>query len=264
MKAIKPLDLTSSKQVREEYKNQAVEIRESGDLLSALEMFKQVLTWDETNLNINGKLDILGHIRITLSRMAEEETEHIKKQGLVQQAVITAENALEEANKHTEVKEGTKTIQKVHLASALAAYSEYESDGEAKTQLLNKSLYLVEEALENFPGSDSHKAWPLNVKAKVLYYSVKYDEALDMLNKAEVQLLEGYKLEKQKDDQFEHKINSWMAGIFLTKAQIFLKKEAYILANYYAKAILAIEDPQNILGERKKEANRILLECLNS
>ena len=41
---------------REELKNKAVEKRESGDLLDALEMFQSVSTWDELNKNYVGLL----------------------------------------------------------------------------------------------------------------------------------------------------------------------------------------------------------------
>jgi len=71
-------------------------------------------------------------------------------------------------------------------------------------------------------------------------------------------LFEGYDEEILKDDQAQLKLNVWLTGLHLTKAKIYAGEKKYVLAKHYANSVSNVSDPQNMLGERKKEAQRIL------
>ncbi len=250
------LDTKSQKEQREEYKNKAVVVRESGNLKEALSMFEEVQKWDEENSNTKGLIDVLGHIRIVYSRLAEESLDKKEKEILNKKAFAAAERALK-VGEDNSLDSGALTVQKVHFASALLTLAQSKV-GQEKIDGLNKALKIVEEAFETLPGSKAHKAWPLNLKGKILFELGKSQEAVAALLQGEAKIYEGYEEEIKKDDQPEIKLNVWLSGIHLTLAYICQKEGKDILAKHYAASVLAIEDPNNVLGERKKEAKRIL------
>lgn len=241
------LSTQASQEEREAYKDQAVEIRESGDLTTALEMFKDIIAWDEANDNLRGKIDVMGHLRITLTRLAEAEEDQEAKDKYREEALKTVEEAMNLAEEDPNIPEGTKTIQKVHYVNVL---HDAGKDTEA--------LEVVNQALENFPGTAAHKAWPANAKAQIQASLGDVEGALATLEQGERWLFEGYAEEFARNDQPEIKINVWLAGIHLTKARIYEKEGRHILARHYANSVLQIDDPTNCLGERKKEAQRIM------
>lgn len=255
---ITPTTITSKEQ-REEQKNAAVETREQGKLEQALEMFKQVETWDEENNNVNGQMDVLGHIKVTYSRLAEEcgENDTEKRKEYYQQAAAAVEKSIKIGEANPEIaKPGNIVIQKVHLASTMLDLAQYET--KEREQTLSSALKLIDEAIENLPGSQAHKAWPANTKAKIQYELGQFIPAIDTLRKAELWIVEGYNDEIQNDDQAEIKLNVWLSGLHLTFAQICAKENMPIIARQYATSVIGMEDKNNILGERKKEAQRIL------
>ncbi|MFA5776588.1 MAG: hypothetical protein WC988_03490 [Patescibacteria group bacterium] len=247
-----------TKEGREELKNQAVEIRESGDLESAEVLFKQIIDWDEKNNNPRGEIDVLGHLRIVYTKMVEEEKNPQVKLSLREQARVCVEKALAITNTHPEIPQGPKSILQVHLASIIFDSARETANQDSKATQLEKAFQIVTEAMETLPGSQAHRAWPANLKAQILYEIGKKEEAWDVLMQAEKWIYEGYDKEIASGDQAEIKLNVWMSGLVLTKAEICRREGKIILARHYAEYILNMSDPQNTLGQRKKDARTVL------
>jgi hypothetical protein len=252
----------NSQEQREQLKDQAVETRESGNLEQAAQMFEQITNWDEQNENWAGLADVYGHLRITHSRMGDAERNEDIKEKHYTQALEFAEKGLKTIQDHPELGEARMSVQQIHLASSKFALSKYLPEAEAQS-LLETSLHDVNTAIENLGGSIAHKAWPSNLKAQILHRLNRTSEAVEALKQGELLIFEGYEEEMQSGDQAEIKLNVWLSGLHLTMAQIALEKNKLIIAKHYATSVLSIEDPNNQLGERKKEAQRILNQISN-
>ena len=142
---------------------------------------------------------------------------------------------------------GARAVLKVHVANTQEANNE-----------LTEALATLNEALADLPGSDAHKAWPANARARILHKLGRDDEAVQTLANALVSLFRGYDAVIAKGDQAETKLNVWLAGIHLTFARICEDTNKPILAKHFAQSVLDITDPKNLLNERKKEARKIL------
>lgn len=239
---------TDPKQKREKTKNDAVLTREGGKLEEAVKMLKEVISWDDVNNNKKGKSDVLGHLRITYTRIADQTKNKEEKKYNYQLALETAEDALQ-------INPGP--INKVHSVSARLDYSQYLKK-DAKKEMLKRALKDITTAIENLPGSKAHKAWPASSRAKIQYALGDVNGAAKTLSNAQTLIFEGYENELKNDDQAKLKLNVWLSGIHLTFAQICLDEEKVILAKHFATSVLNVDDPKNMLGERKKEAKRIL------
>lgn len=244
-------------ETRDQLKNEAIELRETGKFEEALQKFKQVIQMDDESSNFRGKMDVLGQLRITYTRMSGGESDNQKRKDLKKLAMQTVDEIFRVATQHPEIPEGAKTIAQVHLANSLVDYA-MELDPSERTTLLENALRNASEAVEKLPGSKAHKAWAANVKAQALYGLGRVDEALDTINQGEKWIFEGYEEELTKDDQAELKLNVWLSGLHLTMAKICQLEKKPLLARHYASAVLAIVDPTGTLSERKKDAQRIL------
>lgn len=251
-----------SKDQREELKNKAVETREAGRPKEALEMFKLVEAWDETNNNVKGQIDVLGHMRITYTRMGNQEQDTDKKRALFEKALEVIEKSVSIPQQHPEIQQGTLAVQRIHLASSQRDLALLTSEQPDKT-ILTKALKSVDEAILNLSGSKAHKAWPANLKAQLLFDLGRTEEALAVLSEAEKWLYEGYIEELYGGDQGELKINVWLSGLHLTRAMIYGKEGRTILAKHYINSVLQMDDPKNMLGERKKQAQQMLEKLSN-
>lgn len=248
----------TTKEEREEQKNQAVEVRESGNLEEAKGLFEKVVAWDEGNGNFRGQVDTLGHLRIVYTKMAEEERDPQSKKSLREQARNCVEKAIKIIETHPEIPQGPKSTLQVHLASTIFGTAKEIADAGSKVAQLEKALQTVIDAMETLPGSQAHKAWPANLKARILYELGKKDEAWDILMSAEKWIYEGYDAEIANGDQAEIKLNVWISGLMLTKAEICQREGKSVLARHYAEYVINMNDPQNSLGQRKKDAKAIL------
>lgn len=249
----------AASQQRETFKNKGVEAREAGDLKQAEKIFNQVIEWDKKNNNLRGQIDVMGHLRIVYTRLVEQTENKEQKKIYLQKASQINKQVLQIAERNKDViTEGSMSILKVHIASTIVSFFEYFTSEEAKAQL-EKALNLVNEAIETLPGSKAHKAWPLRLKGEILHNLGKTEEAIEALTEGEVYLYLGYKDEIGKDDQAEIKINVWLSGLHLTFARICAQTKRDILAKHYVNSVLSVPDPKNILRERKKEAERILV-----
>ena len=93
------LTISDAKEKREEAKNKAVDLREAGDLKEASELLEEVIAWDEANPNDRGLVDALGHLRITFSRLAEEQDGSEAQKAYLQKALDAIKRALTVAKK---------------------------------------------------------------------------------------------------------------------------------------------------------------------
>ena len=266
-----PLQPNASQKEREEYKNLAVETRENSQLQLALNMFNNIIIWDNKNKNYRGIADVLGQIAITNNKLAESTKNNAEKKEYIKQSYL----ALEKATKLQDKKlapVGGKAITYVQIAATKNRAAQLLK-GKSKNSLLLESLNDINFAIKNLPGSKAHKAWPLKVKAQILARLKKYDEAINTLATAEKQLYLGYQEEmgwakngrEQKkgvigNDQAIIKLQVWLVGIQLTYAQIFKKTGRDLLAKFYAQAVLNMEDKEGVLKESKKTAKQILNE----
>ncbi|HSX39697.1 MAG TPA: hypothetical protein VLI92_03890 [Candidatus Saccharimonadales bacterium] len=242
---------------RETLKNQAIEKRESGNLQEALELFKSVEQLDISDGNVRGQLDILGHIRITYSRLAEEETDLHKRKEYRKMAMNVVDEAITVGEQNADISQGALVIQKVHLASSLLDYSKELANHE-KQVVLETALKNVEEAVRDLPGSKAHKSWPCNTEAQILLELGQYDKAFKTAQQGETWLFEGYDEEVRADDQAEMKLNVWLSGLHLTMGRICAAQNKKFLARQYAVSVLAIEDHKNTLHARKHDAQKLL------
>lgn len=242
---------------RKSFISEAVSTRERGDLNTALDMFLKVVAWDETNSKTNTKegADVFGHLRITYSRLGMHEQDSQKKDEYYSLAVESAKTALKIVNTLPEV---NAAIYQIHLASALSEQADNSAlSSKQKTEVYEKALQNINDAIAVLPGSPAHKAWPMNTKAKLLNKLNRRDEALATIALGEILIAEGYEQEMQNEDG-ELKLMVWLTGLILTKAQVYADLQKTELAVFYASCILELPDPQNYLGERKKEAKALL------
>ncbi len=248
----------STKEDRETLKNQAVALREQEHFEDALSAFDKVISWDTANSNLKGHIDVLGHMVITYRKMADSlnTTESNEAKRLRYKALNLSEEAIKLTDDNQELV-GSSAIQKTHYASACFSFVENEENQLEKTKVIKQAYKVIQSAMENFPGSKAHLAWPAHTKAKIEYAMGNTEAALKTLTEAQTYLYEGYDDEmKQTDGAL--KINVWTSGIFLTMASIFANERKPILARHYAQIILNIDDPTGTLSIRKTEAQRIL------
>ena len=123
---------------REQIKNRAVEVRESGDLVGSEELLKQVIDWDEANQNYRGQVDALGHLRIVYTKLAEDQTDLQEKQAYRASARECVDKALGILDAHPEIPQGPKSTLQVHLASTI--FDSAKESG-ADVELFNASEF---------------------------------------------------------------------------------------------------------------------------
>ncbi len=252
----KGLSITAPKEDREARKNIAVELREKGKPSIAVEIFEEVISWDEANNNPRGKMDVLGHKKIALVLQADKAPDDKRKRELLSEAVACIEESLA-IGESLEVPGGAKAIQQVHLASMIFNQSQYLSQVQAGTEL-RKAVEILTKAIEVLPGSEAHKAWAFGIKAKLLHRLGQDDKALQTLFEAQAKLYEGYDAEIKGADQADIKLRVWSSGIQLGFAQIYFDQKRLLLAEIHASAVVNTPDPQGVLKARKKEAKDIL------
>lgn len=259
------LPVTTSRQERERFKNLAVELRENNKLTQSIQMFRQVIKWDQEHKEWEMLGDSYGHISVSYTKMAgithdkKKQIEHLDKARKFLNDVL-------DLYKNGKITKGKAQIAKVHLVSTILWTNELV--GEKKMiKELKKALKLVNNALKDFPGSEAHKTWALNKKAQVLHRLGRSDEAIEVLKESEQKLYEGYfeefeqaKKDKNKegDDQATLKLNVWLAGIHATFAVICHETGREILARHYANSILKMPDPEGLLGAKKRDMKKIL------
>lgn len=262
------LEPTDSQEKREEFKNLAVEVRENAKFKDALEMFNQVLKWDEVNKNYRGYVDVLGHIKITYSKLAETSKtsqEQEKYYSFANDTLSKAVNAIKKYDLGIE----RMAIMQVHKTSLLLKLAEVQNPTTRK-QTLEIALKTINQAIKNLPGSEAHKAWPMAKKALILHKLEDTEKAIKVAHEAEYKLYLGYNDEldvKKKsskyiigNDQGVIKVKVWLSAIFVTLATIYKDEARFILAKYYANAVLSFEDKDGILKSIKLDAKNLLNE----
>ncbi len=243
---------------REEFKNEAVKIRENGNLIIAENMFKQIINWDLKNNNPKGAIDVYGHLRIVYSRIGRGKKTKEEKLEFYKKAEKSLQDAISLSNRFPETIDlGRIAILNTHLAgNSLEQITLLDND--SKKKKLKNALSLINLAIKNLSGSQAHLSWPKKIKGEILYNLGRREEALKTLFDAENDIFLGYKQEVQDKKEREYTIGVWLSGIHLALAQIALEMERYIIAKHYATSVISTEDPTGTLNERKKDAKRIL------
>jgi len=251
------LSSKSSKKDREQYKNRAVELRESGKLDFSMRMFDEVIAYDKENKNVCGLIDVMGHKRIVYSLMADTEKDKAKRSEYLKDAAETTLAALQIAKKTPKEFLNHIYILQIHLASVLIRQAESES-GKKKQELLTKSLQLLNDSAKNIKGSKAHKAWPMEKIAGVQYLLGKKDDSVKTLNQALEHIYEGYDEEMNGSDQGRIKIKIWLNGILVRYAQICVSEKKPLLAEIYASSVMNCPDADKVLVSMKRDAKKVL------
>jgi len=253
------LSTEESKEQRDAYKDQAVEMREKGSLDLSIKMFDEILAWDSAHKNNRGLTDILGHKKIALTLLADKTNTPEDKKKYLAEAVKCIEQGISVAETMTDFAPGNLAVQKVHMGSLLLQLSETQSAKEM-VESLKHARRLLNDALKDLAGSKAHKAWPLAILSQVHIGLGAYDEALQCLIDAQKSLYAGYDEEMKYADQGRMKLRVWNTGIELGLARLYKETNKNILAEVHAQAVLETPDPEKILVARKKQAAQILKE----
>lgn len=259
---------TDPKENREQYKNNAVELREKGNYEISISLFEQIMAWDKANNNLRGLNDVIGHTVIAYNKLAQKATTPEAKKQFFEKSKDLLTQSLD-IIKTAKLPTGPANITKTHLASTNFNLAMNTEDKKQRKQHLEQALDAVEQALTDFPGSQAHKAWPLKIKAQILHAQGKTDEAFEALILAEKFLYIGYPeemgwAENRKDvktignDQARLKILKWLNMLHLLYAQICAETNRKILAEHYLNSVITMHDPEGFLAENKKEAKKLL------
>ncbi len=255
----KTLDLKAKIAEREIFKDEAIKIRENGNLVIALNMFKQVIAWDLANKNPKGAIDVYGHLRITYSRIGKGKRNNDEKLENFKKAASAIKDAIILCDKFPETKDkGRIAMLNTHLAGNMVELISLTTNEAEKTKILNEALAIINNAIKDLAGSRAHLSWPKRAKGEILFLLERNEEALDTLLDAEKDIFFGYKIEVGENKDKEFVIGVWLSGLHLTIARMALAMKLNVIAKHYATSVLSIQDPTGTLNERKKEAKRIL------
>ncbi len=241
----------------------AVNLRESGNLKKSLILFERIKNFDQKHNRHEPLIDILGHIRIVYTRLAESSSCKSKKLHYLYNALQALNDATNVCTSHPSISIETQSVLHAHISSVILKLSLLEDyDNYKKNKLLNSALEHIEKSIKNIPGSIAHKAWPANTKAQILLELGNIEEALTTVKSAETWLKTGKNAELSSNDATSHiKLDVWTTGLYLTKAKIYMAELKPILAKYYIDLVLDYPTIENHLEERKKDA-QILLDKL--
>lgn len=248
MDNLKPLNPTDTSNDRDLFKAESEKLRESGNLEDSLSGFQQVLNWDESNGNLHGQLDVMGHLAVTYLHMVEFEADDTKRRELIDKALEVTGQGIALAEDKLPDDVGPCAILHSHLASGLLAYDEFAVD---HRQVREQAFNAAEFAYDNLPGSDAHKSWILNKMAWLTYLLGDKTGAMDYLSKAETAII-------SETVEEEMKLKVWLTGIWLTHAKFAMNEKALIIARAYAAAVDSMDDSKHYLVNRKSEAQKLL------
>ncbi len=253
---------------RNKYRDLAIELREQGKLDLSLKMFEEVAAWDEKYKDYRGLDSTYGHIGIVYAKKtkhAKTKNEKLKYMKAGKEYLLKS-IALAEDGK---LLPGAKVMIQVRLAAAKLLESEFQNKKES-SQNLADALTIVEKAIVELPGSDAGKAWPMNIKAKILHKMGRSEEAFQTVLDAQKNIFTGYfdelnwsKYRKKKkenligNDQALMKIRIWISNLYVTTAVICNDTHRYALADYFANSVLKLDDPDGTLAEVKKTAKAV-------
>ncbi len=259
---------------REEYKNLAIEVRESARYKKAISMFKEVLAWDVANKNHTGYVDVLGHTKIAYVKLAENSKNKKDQEYYYTKATESLDEAVKTIKEY-DLGEGRMAIMKVHKTGIMIKLANSQSKTK-KEKTLKLALKTINSAIKSLPGSEAHKAWAMIKKAQILHLMGNSQDALNVAHDAETNLFLGYDQEldvkyNQKTgrkviggDQGIIKLRVWLSMIFITIAQIYKDTQKYVLAQYYVESVLSINDPEKVLKSIKQDAKKLQKEIDNS
>lgn len=265
------LSLDAEQKEREQAKDLAVELREHGDLQSAENLFKQIIEWDEKHENFRGMNDVLGHLKIISDKLADNETNPVEKLKYYDISQRYLEKCLVLSHKYNLPKDRS-AITRVHLALLMLKRSSFLQENQKEKSLV-EALGVIDEALIDLPGSQAHRSWPLNGKAKILLMLKRYSDVLETLQEAERALYVGYDEEMGRsaentgtriiaNDQARMKLNVWHANLFVTYAKLYSATDKPILAKHYASAVMAFDKKDKSISSARTEAQKILNELV--
>lgn len=270
---VSELPLTAKKIERNQYLNDAIEARERANLTTALEMFDWVVIWDREQISreytderaLTSLMHTLGHRRITLTHLGNDATSEEEKKTYYQRAYNDAQESYDLVdNGHVQIPAGDIAIAGVHLANAILSLTEY-LDEPKRTNELKKALNIIDNAIDEISGSEAHKAWPIHTKCKILIKLRRHRAAYKTAAEGLQHIWNGYDIETKNgtDKDGLHKIYVWQTGLYLSMADVCIASNYPLLAKVHLLAVIAMEDLDDNLGERIKEARTRLAKLEN-
>lgn len=253
-------------------KDNIISLRESGKLEDALSEFKKLKEKMENEGAYRDLVDVLGHMRITYGLMADNIPEsNPNYKDLVLENLLNAESSMNKARfimemHKDEVPLGTKAIFLVHGASTKLSLVKFlKSEEEVKIKLLS-ALQDINDALEVFPGTIAHKAWPASLKAKILMELGETEDAIETVEEGYLWIKQGYDQESQNSDG-PMKLAIWETGLKITEARILKLVGKVDESIDILKTVVEHVAPENnpgCLENHRAEARKLIEQFVNS
>jgi len=248
--------------------NQAVDLRERGALEDALKAFQTLKEKFEAEKAYKDLVTVLGGLKITYQHLAERidinDSDHDKK---VIDFISKASSAMNKAMFFTmihpnEVPQGNREIMLIHNASIKVALSKYIKDNTEKKIKLLSALQDTNDAILKLAGSEAHKAWPMSLKARILFLLGETEDAIEAVEQGYIFIKEGYS-DELKANQGARNLAIWETGLKIIEARILNKLNRTDEAIALLKGVLIMSDPEsapNALELRREEATKLIEE----
>jgi hypothetical protein len=247
------INITNNKE-REDIEQKAAALLQMADLPGALRLYMFVLDWDKYKENVLSQISTLSNLRIIYSQLSKEAQDVRKKKEMADKALEVITEALNLADSNN-IESSVLLVYQVLTKFENAM----ELDETPKRRELRDCLNCINDAIVHLPGSKAYKAWPANLKAKIQSELQEIEAAMDTLDWAEKMVYFGYleEFELAAGDAV-NKINLWLANLYLTRIDLFIKSGRLLLAKNYANYVISIEGSAPTLLECKKEAQKVV------
>ncbi len=243
--------------------DEAVNLREQGRLEEALARFEDLRRALEATNSFRSLVTVLGNLRITHTLLSNVASDNDSRLAHLEQASECVDAALAVMSAHAEeVPQGNRPIFLVHSASIKRHRANLLVSAEERAGLLDSALTDLDLALQEFPGSRAHRAWPLSLKAKVLCDMEDFEGALKAISSGKTALALG-RAEELQSDGGERNLLIWESGLMLVEARVLYEQGDVEGALSLLQRVLDMTPPlsyPDTLAVRKDEARRLIKE----
>ncbi len=243
--------------------NEAVNLREQGQLEEALTRFEELRKAFEATNSFRDLVTVLGNLRITHTLLSDVASDTNSRLAHLEQASACIDDALAIMTEHSEeVPQGNRPIFLVHSASIKSRRGNLHISSDERVSLLESALADLDLALQDFPGSRAHRAWPLALKARILCDLEDYESALQVISRGKADLASG-RAEELQANGGERNLLIWESGLMLIEARVLYEQGNAEEALALLQGVLEMTPPldyPDTLAVRKEEARRLIKE----